>query len=363
MSELRQRNVSDSPQKGENIQKGETVQKGETIQKDQLTSRKKAEKYVAAFAEVVPKFMKEPLLTGAPFIGQGVEALEKLTPYVQKAIKEFHKLVVILKPYRLELLTPALFGIIMCFFGGSFFLLIAAFEAYRISGWTKSYEACQSLYNNFITCMEVEEKDNKKDDDNNGVLDVIEISPQDLFQRKTLLFLKTVDPEVVASALTAINTGLMAVIATLKLQFAMAITLGTSIADTMQKPALKYLSVPLQKLLTADYERWAEPIIVYMVKCMAISVAWTLQRMLSAFHSAIRGGQMVTRNLMEYLSEMNILHINHKETNLDETLGYGLAVIGFVVQLSWGFKLPFLLSILLLPVSMAEYALTWMVNM
>ena len=69
-SELRQRNVSDSPQKGENIQKGETIQKGESIrkgettQKDQLTSGKKAEKYVAAFAEVAPKFMKEPLLTG-----------------------------------------------------------------------------------------------------------------------------------------------------------------------------------------------------------------------------------------------------------------------------------------------------------
>ena len=40
-----------------------------------------------------------------------------------------------LKPYHPELLAPALMGFIMCFFGGSYMTLIAAFEAYRQSGW------------------------------------------------------------------------------------------------------------------------------------------------------------------------------------------------------------------------------------
>ena len=54
--------------------------------------------------------------------------------------------------------------------------------------------------------------------------------------------------------------------------------------------------------------------------------------MLSAFHSAIRGGLMISRNILDYLSQMNIIHTKHEDTMLDEALGYGVAVLGFLFQ-------------------------------
>ena len=93
-----------------------------------------------------------------------------------------------------------------------------------------------------------------------------------------------------------------------------------------------------------------------------VSIAWSVQRILSAFHSAMRGGIIFSRNILEYLSKMNYIHINHEETMLDEAVGYGLALIGLYFQLAYGFGLPFPLNILLLPFRMAEYFLIWIVN-
>lgn len=84
--------------------------------------------------------------------------------------------------------------------------------------------------------------------------------------------------------------------------------------------------------------------------------------MLSAFHSAIRGGLMLARNLMEYSTVMGYYKINHEESMLDEALGYGIALLGLFFQLSYGFGLPFPLNILLLPFRIAEWALIWLVS-
>lgn len=95
---------------------------------------------------------------------------------------------------------------------------------------------------------------------------------------------------------------------------------------------------------------------------MAISFAWFLQRIISAFHSAIRGGFMCSRNILKYLSIMKIININHEDTYLDELAGYCLAFFGLMFQLSLGFGLPFPLNILLLPFRILEWFLMWAIN-
>lgn len=71
---------------------------------------------------------------------------------------------------------------------------------------------------------------------------------------------------------------------------------------------------------------------------------------------------MFSRNILEYLSRMGYININHKETYLDEVLGYGMAVLGLWFQLSVGFKLPFPLNIIMFPVTIVEYLLQWFIN-
>lgn len=88
-----------------------------------------------------------------------------------------------------------------------------------------------------------------------------------------------------------------------------------------------------------------------------MSIAWTVQRILSAFHSAMRGGIVFARNIMAYLAEMKYVNINHEETYLDEIVGYSLAALGLWFQLAFGFGLPFPLNVILFPFTVAEYLL------
>lgn len=113
----------------------------------------------------------------------------------------------------------------------------------------------------------------------------------------------------------------------------------------------------VEALLDAEYKKWAKPVVHYTIKSFAISIAWTVQRVISAFHSAIRGGLMFTRNIITYLQEMNFITFKDDDTYLDEVIGYSIAALGFLVQIFFGFALPFPLNILLLPFTIAEYVL------
>ena len=56
-----------------------------------------------------------------------------------------------------------------------------------------------------------------EDEDGDGVKDVNQISPKELAIRKSLLFLRTVDPNKITAAVYGIQTSFLAVAATLKL--------------------------------------------------------------------------------------------------------------------------------------------------
>lgn len=152
-------------------------------------------------------------------------------------------------------------------------------------------------------------------------------------------------------------------LATLKLDFCKAITLGASISDAVLPPLLLYL-VPLLCSLSAvppEHHKWVPLVVTYLVKYVIISLAFFLQRVVSAIHSSIRGGLMIARNLLAYLEVMNIYKLDEKDTYLDEILGYALAFMGFYFQLSHMFKLPFPLSLFLFPACVFESLLAWFV--
>lgn len=148
----------------------------------------------------------------------------------------------------------------------------------------------------------------------------------------------------------------------MKLRFAKTITLGNAIADAIEAPIDRYLLPKIEPQVPEEYRKWIKPTISYTIRSFTISIAWFIQRVISAVHSALRGGLMFSRNILEYLSVMKIYEINHEDTYLDELVGYGIAALGLLFQLSTGFSLPFPLSILLFPFSLMEYFLIWFVN-
>lgn len=309
-----------------------------------------------------PKQIAPYLVKAAPFVGKAAQKIEEAIPLIQKFIAVLEKYYELIKPYRPDLLVPSFVGLIMCFFGGSYLTVIAAWEAFMMCGYDSTKECVMMLISDFQKVVDANKKDDAKDDDGDGVSDVLQISNRELLQRKVLLFLRTMDPHRLTVAVTGINAGFLAVIATLKLEFAKTITLGNSIGSVLEPPAKEYALPLLEKVMPPEYRKWAWPLISYSIRSVAISIAWFVQRVISAFHSAIRGGLMFSRNIMKYLSDMNIYKINHEESMLDELVGYALAALGLWFQLSMGFAVPFPLNIILFPFTLLEYFLIWAVT-
>lgn len=309
-----------------------------------------------------PKPVAPYLVKAAPFIAKGVQAFEDSIPFFQRLIAIALEYWEKLKPYKPELLIPSFVGLIMCFFGGTYLTVIAAWEAFMMCGYESTKNSALALISDFEKVIEASKKDDAKDEDNDGVADVLQISNKELLKRKVFLFLRTIDPNRLTVAITGINAGFLAVIATLKLDFAKTITLGNSIGSLLEPPAHQFVLPVLERLLPKEYRKWAWPLISYTIRSVSISIAWFVQRIISAFHSAIRGGLMFSRNIMAYLTEMDIYKINHEESILDELVGYAVAVLGLYCQLRVGFTVPFPLNVVLFPVTMLEYFLIWMVT-
>lgn len=159
-----------------------------------------------------------------------------------------------------------------------------------------------------------------------------------------------------------INTGFIAVIATLKVQFAKTITLGNAVSKPIEQVANTYALPILESFVPVEYRKWTKPLLGYSIKSTCISVAWTLRRMMSSYHSAIRGGLLFSKNLFNYLYSMKYISVSLEDTPLDKLVGYSLAALGIYFQVYFRFSLPFPLNILLFPFTIVEYFLVWCVN-
>lgn len=65
------------------------------------------------------------------------------------------------------------------------------------------------------------------------------------------------------------------------MQFAKAITLGTAIGGYLQPLVDKHVVPMAENMAPPEYKRWVAPVLHYAVQSVAISIAWTLQRIIS----------------------------------------------------------------------------------
>ena len=188
-------------------------------------------------------------------------------------------------------------------------------------------------------------------------------------------------------------------IATLKLQFAKTITLGSSISKGLETHLQPLLLPTMKSLLPRRHRKWAQLALSLSFKSIAISIAWSIRRVISCYHSAIRGGLLCSKNILLYLRCMGYLSDNNNKSSsssdadassrssgggvgdskhdddgsknaiglnallqIEFVLGYLLALCGIVFQLSFGFSLPFPLNVILFPITIIEYILVWIIN-
>lgn len=337
-------------------------QSGSASESRSSSTEETVKSYLSAIEGTAPPKLKPYLEAIAPFVVGTASWVEATIPFIHLAYDNWCALVVKLEPYRLDLLLPGVIGLIMCFFGGSYMTLIAACEAYRMVGLESQMRCVKDLNEDWRLFLVANKEDDNVDADNDGIADVLQISSQQLATRKTLLFMKTVDPSRMATAISGLQSGLMAVVATLQLKFAKSITLGSAIGEVALKPLNKFVLPTIETVLPPDYQKWGKPMLHYTVKSIAITIAWFIARVISAYHSAIRGGNMFTTNIIEYLNTMGYLKVNVVDTHVDEIAGYFIAGVGLWFQLSMGFQLPFPLNVLLFPFTLLEWWFMWLVN-
>jgi len=166
-------------------------------------------------------------------------------------------------------------------------------------------------------------------------------------------------------AWSGISMGFMGVVATLRVKFAQAITLGNSLGTIASKTLEPVLTSPLKIMIPKEYHKWVPVIIVYGCKFMGISIAWFIQRVIEAFYCAIRGAEIFAHGIIKYLARMGYVEqekINENSQFFSTLYGF-VAALGFLWQFNNGFSsLPFPLNILFLPITLVEWTLMYIVG-
>jgi len=296
-----------------------------------------------------------------PVIAKIQELFYLALPYILLFIEKIKELWKVLEPYHPEEFAPALFGLFMTFFGGFYFTTFAAIEAYRVCGWETTVDCLYLIYEDIKKVRDAHEADDAIDEDGNGIPDVLEIDVKTLALRKTHLVLTTIDPMKVMDALTGISTGFLAVVATLRIQFAQTITMGVSIGQRLQLALEKYIQPVLLLLIPPEYARWIPVIIIYGSRSFGISIAWLVQRFISAFYSSFRGADLFASGCFKFLARNSWTVPFEPDSGIVSGFVLVFGTIGFLWQVLTGFSLPFPLNLLFFPVTLVEWFLTWMV--
>lgn len=309
-------------------------------------------------AKLVPEDYKPYVEMLKPAVEPVFNIIHMLIPYVFMIGSLLKDVWEKAQPYHPQELGGAFLGLLMVFFGGTYVTTIAAVEAFRQCGWERTEKHLKILFANYEKAAAASKKDDDKDEDGDGIPDVQQLSSNELYRRKALLVAKSVNPDDVSNALAGIWSGIFGVLCTLRIQFAHAITLGAAIGDVLHSGAHKYLEPTLNEIVPKEYHKWVPTIVKYSCRCIAVSIAWIVQRVISAFHSAIRGSELALTGICAYLKRHgHIKEVPETGSQLWFGLHIGLAVMGFLWQLRLGFSLPFPINILFLPLSIFEWIL------
>lgn len=221
-----------------------------------------------------------------------------------------------------------------------------------------------------------QQQHNKKqvDKDRDGVADVDELSARDLAARRLMVLTRSIDPDKVSAAIEGLTVAGVAILATLRVKFAKAITLGTAIGSVLNQHLSPFTTQALQFALPDDYEKWIPVINKYGFRYVGISVSWLLMRVITAVFAAMKGSNLFISGVVAYLVKYGYVD---KQMFAGVVAGAGggrsdvggrgggknpmvvaawvvIALFGAYMQISSRFSLPFPLNLLFLPLTMLE---------
>ena len=213
------------------------------------------------------------------------------------------------------------------------------------------------------------------------------------------LTMRTIDePELIQAAIGSIWAAILAVLATMRIQFAASTAIGlgaracysittpapdcdlpshlavsspAGIVDMIKFPILRIASGPLLAVLGTDLKHWVTPAIEMTLTLVVVVIAFYFISLIAAVYAAVRGGRIFALGLFGLLVEQaskgvvicpGIVGTNWdpNESVLDEIVGYVIAAQGLMFQMSQGYVLTFPWNVLLLPLTIVDLLVKWL---
>jgi len=292
-----------------------------------------------------------------PFILQGANACDKAYPYVVAAYAQALSLYALIQPYKPERFLTLVWGIFLCFFGGAYMMLVAAYEALRLTVMDRLSTALGVLYRNYRAARIA----SKKDDEQNGA--AVSGAVEERLTQKVYVFLRAVNPDEVNEATSALWAGLLTVLATMRLTLAQCITFGYSLGGTAHRACGAGVEEGVKQVLPPELQKWAPRITKQGFAAIGVLVALMFQRVITGFHSAVQGGEIAVKAAIVLLKQQGKLGPNFPENSREVHLAcITLSAVGFYYQFSTDFGTPFPFGLLFLPASIIEWVLSVMLS-
>jgi hypothetical protein len=252
---------------------------------------------------------------------------------------------------------PVAGGLLLVFFGGSFYTLIAAAEAWEACGGASAASAARTLKVQLTSCLAAAAADEAKEGGAGGKA----APPRDQLRRRALLMARHAQPDSLSAAAGALWLTAMGMLATLRLRLARTLVLGASISAQVLPLAEKHAKPLLDAQLPSELLKWSPTLLEWAVKAAIIGTSLFLSKLVGAAHSALRGGRLVAAHGLVLLKQAGHLRIAVDEKLINAAALF-LAAVGVLAQTSAGFSVPFPLSVVVLPLSIAEWLLTIIVG-
>lgn len=250
-------------------------------------------------------------------------------------------------------------GLASAFLGGYYPTLFAAVQAAQHCGLPTMLRAVDDLTCEALIAVEAASQKTYRQAQN----------ARQVFLQKTGVVMAAVDPVKINQAAGALFTSWMGISAVLERQFARTITLSVTIAEYLQPVTRMIVERPVYLCVPEKYHRWVPVVVGWMCKAVAMSVAWRIQRVLSATSSAVSGGLMFARACLRMLSRrgitlLGVVQEDDEKTPVDEVLGLLVAAAGlrFQLQSGFSFRVPFPLSLFTWPFDWAERWIQWQIT-
>jgi len=304
----------------------------------------------------------------ACFLKYGVKPLIIIVMAYIWVFKQLYKIYKIL-PMNI---VSIIFGVGLCFFGGTYFAAIAAAEAAINLGGADMWEHFKTCYNEASVVAVANTEDDKVDANKDGIMDVKQMSTNDLISHKALVAMMSVkDPMKLQKAITALINVWVAVIATLKFQFAKTVAVALGIANMLSLPACRVVGPLLCSVMGPDLNHWVPTIIDTTIKIITVWFATYIQSCISAFYSGLRGGRIIATSIFNIMTERGWMDklpdcltakpFDPDQSYLDEAIQYPIAAFGFYYQITHGFALEFPWNLICLPLTIIEWIIRFQV--